>query len=104
LVQSFILVFLVLDVLADHHPVSTCGRDEVPLAQKSSIMWTWSGIWRRTDAECRVRVTVPMTGRWMLRGVDQRESNNDRRVGEPLPGAELRGRAGGCYAGCGSAS
>jgi len=28
------------------------------------------GIWRRTDAEGRIRVAVPLAGRWILRGVD----------------------------------
>ena len=32
------------------------------------------GIWRRTDAEGRVRVTLPVAGRWVLRGVDLRVS------------------------------
>ena len=32
------------------------------------------GIWRKTDAEGRVRVTVPLAGRWILRGVDLRVS------------------------------
>jgi hypothetical protein len=33
------------------------------------------GIWRKTDAEGRVRVTVPLAGRWILRGVDLRVSS-----------------------------
>jgi len=33
------------------------------------------GIWRKTDAEGRVRVTVPLPGRWILRGVDLRVSS-----------------------------
>ena len=32
------------------------------------------GIWRKTDAEGRVRVTLPIAGRWILRGVDLRVS------------------------------
>ncbi len=32
------------------------------------------GIWRKTDAEGRIRVTVPLAGRWILRGVDLRVS------------------------------
>ena len=32
------------------------------------------GIWRKTDAEGRVRITVPLAGRWILRGVDLRVS------------------------------
>jgi Domain of unknown function (DUF4198) len=33
------------------------------------------GIWRKTDAEGRIRVTVPLAGRWILRGVDLRVSH-----------------------------
>jgi len=33
------------------------------------------GIWRKTDAEGRIRVTVPLAGRWILRGVDLRVSS-----------------------------
>ena len=36
------------------------------------------GIWRRTDAEGRVQVTLPLTGRWVLRGVDLRLSEARR--------------------------
>jgi hypothetical protein len=32
------------------------------------------GIWRRTDAEGRVRVPAPLAGRWVLRGTDLRPS------------------------------
>jgi hypothetical protein len=32
------------------------------------------GIWRKTDAEGRVRVAPPLAGRWLLRGVDLRVS------------------------------
>ena len=32
------------------------------------------GIWRKTDAEGRVRVMVPLAGRWLLRSVDLRVS------------------------------
>ena len=32
------------------------------------------GIWRKTDAEGRIRVTVPLAGRWIVRGVDLRVS------------------------------
>ena len=32
------------------------------------------GIWRKTDAEGRVRLTLPLAGRWVLRGVDLRVS------------------------------
>jgi len=30
------------------------------------------GIWRKTDKQGRVRITVPVAGRWILRGVDLR--------------------------------
>jgi hypothetical protein len=33
------------------------------------------GIWRKTDADGRIRVTVPLAGRWILRGVDLRVSS-----------------------------
>jgi hypothetical protein len=33
------------------------------------------GIWRKTDGEGRIRVTVPLVGRWILRGVDLRVSS-----------------------------
>ena len=38
------------------------------------------GIWRRTDAEGRVRVALPLAGRWLLRGTDLRvaDGNADR--------------------------
>lgn len=32
------------------------------------------GIWRQTDAEGRISVTVPLAARWLLRGVDLRAS------------------------------
>jgi hypothetical protein len=33
------------------------------------------GIWRKTDAEGRVRIAPPLAGRWLLRGVDLRVSS-----------------------------
>lgn len=33
------------------------------------------GIWRKTDAEGRIRVAPPLAGRWILRGVDLRVSS-----------------------------
>jgi hypothetical protein len=50
-------------------------RDGAPLAglplelrsERASI-----GVWRRTDAEGRIRVAVPAAGRWLLRGTDLR--------------------------------
>ncbi len=52
-------------------------RDGVPLADLpvelvSNISPV--GIWRKTDAEGRVRVAPPLAGRWLLRGVDLRVS------------------------------
>jgi hypothetical protein len=35
------------------------------------------GIWRRTDAHGRVHFTPPLTGRWVLRGVDLQLSADD---------------------------
>jgi hypothetical protein len=34
------------------------------------------GIWRRTDAEGRASVQVPLPGRWVLRGTDLRRSDS----------------------------
>ena len=35
------------------------------------------GLWRRTDAQGRIAVAVPLPGRWLLRGVDLRVSGTD---------------------------
>jgi hypothetical protein len=35
------------------------------------------GIWRRTDAQGRIDVSLPLPGRWLLRGVDLRVSALD---------------------------
>jgi len=35
------------------------------------------GIWRRSDAQGRFSVTLPLAGRWVLRGVDLRVSTNE---------------------------
>ena len=53
-------------------------RDGVPIADLpvelvNSISPV--GIWRKTDAEGRIRVAPPLAGRWMLRGVDLRVSS-----------------------------
>jgi hypothetical protein len=37
-----------------------------------------AGIWRRTDAEGRVRIQLPLAGRWMLRGTDLRQTDSER--------------------------
>ncbi len=34
------------------------------------------GIWRRTDAQGRVRIAAPMPGKWVLRGTDLRVSDS----------------------------
>lgn len=36
------------------------------------------GIWRRTDADGRVELTLPIAGQWLLRGVDLRRSETER--------------------------
>jgi hypothetical protein len=35
------------------------------------------GIWRKTDAEGRVRFPAPLAGRWVLRGTELRVSERD---------------------------
>lgn len=35
------------------------------------------GLWRKTDAEGRVRFNAPLAGRWVLRGTDLRPSDNE---------------------------
>ena len=35
------------------------------------------GLWRKTDAEGRVRFTAPLPGRWVLRGTDLRLSEHE---------------------------
>lgn len=55
-------------------------RDGVPLpgfavelrSERSAF-----GVWRRTDAEGRVRIAAPLPGRWVLRGTDLRVSAGD---------------------------
>ncbi len=37
------------------------------------------GVWRRTDAQGRVRLTVPTPGRWLLRGTDLRAVDDGTR-------------------------
>ncbi len=52
------------------------------------------GIWRKTDAEGRVRVTAPLAGRWLLRARrPARVGEEPRRMGERLRDAGLRRRA-----------
>ena len=44
----------------------------LPLELRSNLSPV--GIWRQTDAEGRISVTVPLAARWLLRGVDLRPS------------------------------
>jgi hypothetical protein len=60
------------------------------------------GIWRRTDEQGRVRIPLPLPGRWVLRGTDLRLSANDAtrwesrfvtlafEVGAAAPGADAQ--------------
>jgi uncharacterized GH25 family protein len=34
------------------------------------------GLWRRTDAQGRASIAVPLPGRWVLRGTDLQRSQN----------------------------
>jgi hypothetical protein len=36
------------------------------------------GLWRRSDAEGRIRVQLPLAGRWMLRGTELRQVDSER--------------------------
>lgn len=36
------------------------------------------GIWRRTDADGRVRIRLPLAGSWMLRGTDLHQADRER--------------------------
>jgi hypothetical protein len=36
------------------------------------------GLWRRTDAEGRVRMRLPLAGRWLLRGTDLQQADSQR--------------------------
>ena len=52
-------------------------RDGQPLADQAvELRGAMSplGIWRRTDAEGRARIDLPLAGRWVLRGTDLRRS------------------------------
>ena len=54
-------------------------RDGVPLADLPVELVSHLsplGIWRKTDAEGRVRIAPPLAGRWLLRGVDLRVADN----------------------------
>lgn len=53
-------------------------RDGVPLADLPVELISHLsplGIWRKTDAQGRVRIAPPLAGRWILRGVDLRVSS-----------------------------
>jgi len=55
-------------------------RDGAPLADQAiELAGNLSplGIWRRTDAQGRATVTVPIAGSWILRGVDLRVSSRN---------------------------
>lgn len=56
---------LTFQVLRDGAPIAGLP---VELVGKLSPL----GIWRKTDAQGRVSVTLPVSGRWVLRGVDLR--------------------------------
>jgi hypothetical protein len=56
-------------------------RDGAPLAGQAIEFrsdLSRFGIWRRTDAEGRVRFTPPLPARWLLRGVDLRPADGER--------------------------
>jgi hypothetical protein len=53
-------------------------RDGLPLAGQALELLNEAspvGIWRRSDAQGRVSMPVPLPGRWILRGVDLRLSD-----------------------------
>lgn len=58
---------LTFQILRDGAPLA-----ELPVELVNSV--NPLGIWRKTDAEGRVRVAPPLAGRWLLRGVDLRVS------------------------------
>lgn len=47
----------------------------MPVQFRSEL--TPAGLWRRTDAEGRVRIRLPLAGRWMLRGTDLHAADRD---------------------------
>jgi len=54
-------------------------RDGRPLPDQTVELrgeWSPLGIWRRTDAEGRASISVPLPGRWVLRGTDLRRSES----------------------------
>lgn len=54
-------------------------RDGQPLADQAVELrgeMSPLGIWRRTDAEGRARIDLPLAGRWVLRGTDLRRSES----------------------------
>jgi hypothetical protein len=48
----------------------------MPVQFRSEL--TPAGLWRRTDAEGRVRIRLPLAGRWLLRGTDLRQADSER--------------------------
>jgi hypothetical protein len=75
---------LAMDVVLDERAArvgQTLGfqvlRDGMPLPDQAVELrgdMSPLGIWRRTDAEGRAHVDVPLPGRWVLRGTDLRRS------------------------------
>ena len=61
---------LVAQLLRDGRPLA--GQALQLLSENSPL-----GIWRTTDEQGRIRVTVPLAGHWVLRGVDLHVSATD---------------------------
>jgi hypothetical protein len=78
-------VAMAMDVLIDERAPrvgQTLGfqvlRDGQPLPDQAVELrgeWSPLGLWRRTDAEGRARIELPLPGRWVLRGTDLRRSD-----------------------------
>lgn len=62
---------VVLQVLRDGKPLA--GLPVEIHSDRSQL-----GFWRQTDADGRVRLTMPLAGRWLLRGTDLRQDERDR--------------------------
>jgi hypothetical protein len=50
--------------------VTRQGRPLVQQAVEFRVHASRFGLWRRTDAEGRVRIALPVPGRWVLRGIE----------------------------------
>jgi hypothetical protein len=80
-------VAMAMDVLLDERAPrvgQTLGfqvlRDGQPLPDQAVELrgdMSPLGIWRRTDAQGRAQVDVPLPGRWVLRGTDLRRSQSE---------------------------